>query len=179
MVDSRRVLLCAVAPTLQPLAPRMLSPSPLPQAPMQSLSPTPVPHPTPSPSTPTPALATPTPAAPTLMPSPAAPTPAPAPVPATPAPPPLGPVCGNGVNGTCTDPTQCCSVYGYCSSDCAHCCTYYLSGPYSASLLLVKACNAVACGIAIHVKWARSDRRGHQSISSYSIHFLRMAGMVR
>ena len=49
--------------------------------------------------------------------------------------PPLGPVCGNGVNGTCQDATQCCSVYGYCDTGCDFCCTYYYSGPRGARRL--------------------------------------------
>lgn len=45
-------------------------------------------------------------------------------------------VCGNGKRGTCKDRKQCCSVYGYCDADCAHCCTYYYSGPRGLSLIL-------------------------------------------
>lgn len=87
----------------------------------------------------------PNPAASIPVPSPAAPTPAPTLVPVTPAPTPAGPVCGNGVNGTCADPTQCCSVYGYCASDCDHCCTYYLSGPQGVHTLFSVPCDS-SCG---------------------------------
>ena len=55
--------------------------------------------------------------------------------------------------GTCADPTQCCSKYGYCYNDCDHCCAYYFSGPHSAPLIrnkphyaLLKSLNdACAC----------------------------------
>ena len=58
----------------------------------------------------------------------------PSPAPVTGTPTPAGPMCGNGVTGTCADPTQCCSAYGYCGTGCAYCCTSYFAGPKSALL---------------------------------------------
>jgi len=48
------------------------------------------------------------------------------------APTPASPVCGHGNKGVCEDPSQCCSIYGYCYTGCDFCCTYYYSGPQGA-----------------------------------------------
>ncbi len=46
---------------------------------------------------------------------------------------PAGSICGDGVNGTCAESSQCCSTYGYCGTGCAYCCSFYFSGTKSAS----------------------------------------------